>query len=285
MRTNFGAFLFVFIAASAVCPLAAKIKRAHPCKSAHNAVLAKKAHQTVQTILTKPAASLAAPQMIKNHSYDSSTIHDAVSLKKNPNKNQKVKSVTRTRVSPASKNRGHVRHKKKRTCVVRRRKIRRAPRACVLPHKEYTPEQQKKIEKFKAATGFIWPLEKSKFRISSPYGYRRNPNGTVGFHKGIDMAATKGTPVFAVDDAIVLDARPYKGYGNMILLGHRHKIFTRYAHLKSIKVKNGQIVRKGSIIGEVGNTGHVRHRPGHDGSHLHWETYIKGKRVNPRLFV
>ncbi len=285
MRTNFGAFLCVFIAASAVCPLGAKIRKARSCKRTHNAVLAKKAHHTVQTILAKPAASLAAPQMIKNQSCDSSAIQDAASLKKNPNQNQKIKSVTRTRVSPASKNRGHVRHKKKRTCVVHRRKVRRAPRSYVPSRKEYTPEQQEKIAKFKAAAGFMWPLEQSKFRISSPYGYRRNPNGTAGFHKGIDMAATKGTPVFAVADAIVLDARPYKGYGNMILLGHRHKLFTRYAHLKSIKVKSGQIVRKGSVIGEVGNTGHVRHRPGHDGSHLHWETYIKGKRVNPRLFV
>jgi murein DD-endopeptidase MepM/ murein hydrolase activator NlpD len=121
--------------------------------------------------------------------------------------------------------------------------------------------------------------------MSSPFGPRKNPNGSYGFHTGIDLAAVRGTPVKAATSGVVLQAGCYKGYGNMVLLKHDYNVKTRYAHLSKIDVSVGQSVDRGDIIGRVGNTGHVRRRRGRDGSHLHFEVYVAGKRVNPLALI
>lgn len=136
---------------------------------------------------------------------------------------------------------------------------------------------------------FAWPLERGTFWMSSPFGPRRNPNGSMGFHAGTDLAAVRGTPIKAAGRGIVAQATYHKGYGNMVLtVTPDTKI--RYAHLHSIHVHAGQHVKQGDIIGTVGNTGNVRRKRGRDGSHLHLEIYIADghksfKRVDPLYFL
>jgi murein DD-endopeptidase MepM/ murein hydrolase activator NlpD len=132
---------------------------------------------------------------------------------------------------------------------------------------------------------FSWPIDRSRFWLSSFFGPRRKKNGTMGFHYGIDMAALKGTSVMAAAPGTVVEARYDAGYGNTIVLAHNGKYKTRYAHLDSIFVKVGQRVQRGSLIGTVGNTGYVRSAFGKDPSHLHFELYMFGKKVNPMHFL
>jgi murein DD-endopeptidase MepM/ murein hydrolase activator NlpD len=128
---------------------------------------------------------------------------------------------------------------------------------------------------------FDWPIEKTQFWLSSFFGPRKKPKGTWGFHYGIDMAAVKGTPVHAVSNGKVTEARYATGYGNNVLIAHDDNSYkTRYAHLHTIAVKPGQHVQKGDIVGTVGATGFTI-KSGRDASHLHFEVYERGKHVDP----
>ena len=130
-----------------------------------------------------------------------------------------------------------------------------------------------------------WPVDSALFWISSYFG-PRTIRGRKGFHWGIDMAAARGTPVFAAADGSVKEAHYASGYGNYILLVHPDGYKTRYAHLSRIRVKRGQRVRSGQLIGNVGATGKVaKSKWGTSASHLHFEVYNKGKRVNPFYFL
>lgn len=124
-----------------------------------------------------------------------------------------------------------------------------------------------------------WPVDKSKFWISSLFGPRKKKDGSWGFHYGLDMAALKGTPVYSLASGIV-DEVSYspKGYGKSIVIAHSKKYRTRYAHLNEILVKKGQRIWLGQLIGKVGDTGAVR---GKNASHLHLEVSVFGKRINP----
>ncbi len=132
---------------------------------------------------------------------------------------------------------------------------------------------------------FSWPIDRSHFWLSSFYGPRKFKNGKVNFHGGIDMAAIKGTSVTAAASGIVVEARSAPGYGNTVLIAHNGKYKTRYAHLKSMFVKVGQPIHRGGLIGTVGATGYVRSAFGRDPSHLHFELYVFGKKVNPMHFL
>lgn len=131
----------------------------------------------------------------------------------------------------------------------------------------------------KSSKIFSWPIEPSRFWLSSLFGPRKNPRGWK-FHQGIDMAAIKGTPVKAVAPGEVIEARLDAGYGKTILLSHSNHYQTRYAHLDKILVSVGQYIERGTVIGRVGATGNVRSM-GFDGSHLHFEVHSGGRRVNP----
>ena len=128
-----------------------------------------------------------------------------------------------------------------------------------------------------------WPLERSQFWISSHYGPRRKQDGSGGFHYGIDMAAVRGTPVYAAAAGVVVQTGYVSGYGNMIVIEHNSKYRTRYAHLDKILVKVGIKVEQNERIGKVGDTGFIR-KKGRDGSHLHFEVLAFGKQMNP-LYV
>ena len=130
----------------------------------------------------------------------------------------------------------------------------------------------------------IWPIKLDSFWISSLFGRRKKANGTLGYHYGIDMAALSGTPVKAVASGVVTEANFNSGYGKTIVVTHNKKYKTRYAHLSYIKVKTGQRVSRGQLIGKVGNTGLVR-KSGKDASHLHFEVYSNGRHVNPLAFL
>ena len=130
-----------------------------------------------------------------------------------------------------------------------------------------------------------WPVENSNFWLSSFFGPRKQPNGTWGFHYGIDMAALKGTPVKAAYAGMVVEATHGAGFGKTIVVMHNNKYKTRYAHLNTILVRIGQKVAQGEVIGKVGDTGIVRSKSGRDPSHLHFEVYKFGKRVNPMYYL
>ncbi len=130
----------------------------------------------------------------------------------------------------------------------------------------------------------VWPIAKSQFWLSAFFGPRKMRNGAWDFHRGIDMAALRGTPVKAAADGVVIEAKYASGYGNTIVIQHTNKYKTRYAHLDSMAVKIGQRVTQSDVIGYVGATGRIR-KMGSDGSHLHFELYQSGRHINPIPFL
>lgn len=154
-------------------------------------------------------------------------------------------------------------------------------------------QQKKSAKKIRQAIAhasdfaFAWPLERHEFWLSSLFGWRRI-RGQVKFHYGIDMAAVKGTKVKAAAKGRVIEAGYAAGFGNTVLLEHNSVYRTRYAHLYSIAVKQGQEVLQGQYIGKVGDTGHTlssKRGSGRDASHLHFEVYKQGTRVNPLRYL
>lgn len=114
-------------------------------------------------------------------------------------------------------------------------------------------------------------------RMSSNFGVRRHPIlGYSRMHKGIDIAAPHGAPVYAAADGVVKIAGRASGYGNLIRIDHSAGNASAYGHLSRIHVRPGQRVRKGQNIGAVGSTGMST------GPHLHYEWYRNGRAVNPR---
>ncbi|MBR6340685.1 MAG: M23 family metallopeptidase [Treponema sp.] len=128
-------------------------------------------------------------------------------------------------------------------------------------------------------SGLGLPLEKGSFWISSEFGKRKNPvSGEWKDHNGIDLAAAEGTPVYAVKDGYAAYCiEKDKTFGNYIILTHdTGKMSSVYAHLSSICINQYQFVRKGDIIGYVGQTGMAT------GSHLHFEIRQGGVAQDPR---
>lgn len=126
----------------------------------------------------------------------------------------------------------------------------------------------------------VWPVDKGKFWFSSPFGPRKIGKNKWKFHYGVDLAAPRGTPIKSVAAGIVIQSEYYKGYGNCITIVHNRKYKTRYAHLHMRKVRVGQKVKRGGVIGTVGDTGFVK-KVGKDASHLHFEVYAFGRHINP----
>lgn len=157
----------------------------------------------------------------------------------------------------------------------KKRRMRKTIRNVIRPSTRYAP-----IRDF----SFSWPIDLESFWLSSLFGPRKRPNGHVEFHHAIDMAAIKGTPIKAAASGKVIIAQTLSGYGNCVMIEHNHRYKTRYAHMHRIKVAHGQYVQQGQCIGTVGDTGLVR-KSGRDASHLHFEIYQDGHRVNPLAFL
>jgi murein DD-endopeptidase MepM/ murein hydrolase activator NlpD len=117
-------------------------------------------------------------------------------------------------------------------------------------------------------------------RITSAFGMRYHPiHHRYIEHKGIDLAAPTGTPIYAPADGFVAKAERFGGYGNYIQIEHGGKIETRYGHLSAYAVSAGQYVHKGELIGYVGATGDAT------GPHLHYEVRIDGDPVDPMPYL
>lgn len=117
-------------------------------------------------------------------------------------------------------------------------------------------------------------------RYSDGWGVRIHPiTNELEFHTGIDVANEIGTPVYATADGIVRLVSYENGYGKRIIVTHNESYETQYAHLYSFQVGEGDRVRKGQIIGLMGNTGMST------GPHLHYEVIENGDKVNPIPFL
>ncbi len=119
-------------------------------------------------------------------------------------------------------------------------------------------------------------------RLSSRFGNRIDPvtKRRNSFHKGIDISAPAGTPVYAAESGVVVDAGYKKsGYGNLIVIKHGNDLATYYGHLSKIEISNGDKVTKGQLIGRVGSTGKST------GPHLHFEIRKGGQALNPEEYV
>ena len=123
----------------------------------------------------------------------------------------------------------------------------------------------------------IQPVSNKNLKqTASGYGLRIDPiYKTTKFHAGMDFSANTGTPVYATGNGTVVKAGWESAYGNLIKVDHGFGYVTWYAHLSKIKVRVGQKVVRGEVIGDVGNTGKST------GPHLHYEVHVKGKVVNP----
>ncbi len=116
--------------------------------------------------------------------------------------------------------------------------------------------------------------------FSSGFGYRISPfTNQREFHKGLDIATRIGTPIIASADGLVVHVGREGNFGKMIAINHGYNLMTRYGHLHKFRVKKGQYVKRGQIIGEVGNTGRCT------GPHLHYEVILNSVPVNPLRYI
>ena len=128
-------------------------------------------------------------------------------------------------------------------------------------------------------TPTMWP---TVGRVTSPFGYRMHPilHKRI-FHEGYDIANKEWTPIYAPADGVCIQAgMSIGGYGIIVKLNHPSSGFqTRYAHLAGVAVKKGTFVKRGDIIGYMGNTGRST------GTHLHYEVIKNNRRVDPKDYL
>ena len=128
-----------------------------------------------------------------------------------------------------------------------------------------------------AATPSIWP---ARGWLSDSFGRRRDPfTGAPDYHSGLDISAVRGDPVLSTANGTVVAAQRSGAYGKMVVVDHGFGLSTRYAHLDSIRVKPGERVRRGEVVGLAGSTGRAT------GSHLHYEVLVYGRHLNPLQFL
>lgn len=143
---------------------------------------------------------------------------------------------------------------------------------------EEIEDMVKNKEKLLAAIPAIQPVSnKDLSRVASGFGYRIDPvYKTRRFHAGLDFTAPVGTPIYATADGVVKEAGYNTGgYGNNVVINHGFGFETLYAHMYKIKARVGQKVKRGEVIGYIGNTGKST------GPHLHYEVHKKGQPVDP----
>ena len=114
---------------------------------------------------------------------------------------------------------------------------------------------------------------------ASGFGMRIDPiYRTPHFHSGMDFSAKVGTEIYATGDGVVTYAAWKQGYGNCVIINHGHGFQTLYGHMSKYRVRVGKKVKRGEVIGEVGNTGKST------GPHLHYEVIVRGKYDNPAKY-
>jgi len=128
-----------------------------------------------------------------------------------------------------------------------------------------------------ASTPSIWPV---RGYLSATFGNRIDPfTGQRDFHTGLDVSAPVGTKVQAPADGVIVSCGQKGGYGNSIIMDHGFGIVTRYGHLSGFNVKPGQRVKRGDVIGFVGDTGRST------APHLHYEVWVRDQAQNPIQFI
>jgi murein DD-endopeptidase MepM/ murein hydrolase activator NlpD len=133
------------------------------------------------------------------------------------------------------------------------------------------------IVDLKKHTPSIWPTHG---RITSGFGYRRHPiKGYVELHRGLDIANIIGTRIYATADGVVDFAGRMQGYGRYLSIDHGYGFKTKYGHLQTILVEEGQIVKRGDLIATMGKSGLAT------GSHLHYEVRVLNNPVNPLHYI
>jgi murein DD-endopeptidase MepM/ murein hydrolase activator NlpD len=140
----------------------------------------------------------------------------------------------------------------------------------------------KNKEKLLACIPAIQPVRNKDLKSAiSGFGFRIDPiYKTTQMHTGMDFTAAQGTEVYVTGDGVVEEIEQKKwGYGNCIVVNHGYGYKTRYAHLSKFKVKVGQKLKRGELIGLVGSTGKST------GPHLHYEVRVNGIAVDPLYFI
>ncbi len=143
-------------------------------------------------------------------------------------------------------------------------------------------EMARNKEQMLACIPAIFPLKEVEIKyISSYFGYRPDPIYKVEkFHSGMDFSAQMGTEAYATGDGVVEEVENgHWGYGNMVTINHGFGYKTRYAHLQKAAVRRGQKVKRGQLIGYIGNTGKTT------GVHLHYEVLKNGTPIDPINFL
>lgn len=134
--------------------------------------------------------------------------------------------------------------------------------------------RQRKVD----PAAFRWPVD--PVVVSSPYGVRLHPiGGEHRFHAGIDLEAPRAHPVLAAETGVVVYSAWNGAHGKQVELQHDSRWVTRYSHLDSLLVKSGARVRRGQVIGLVGQTGLAT------GPHLHFELRRDGDALDPEAFL
>jgi murein DD-endopeptidase MepM/ murein hydrolase activator NlpD len=134
-------------------------------------------------------------------------------------------------------------------------------------------------EQMATAIPALLPIELSKFRRLGPFGMRLHPIYHVyKHHDGIDLGGHTGDPIYAAGDGYVSFTGHTGGYGINVIVDHGFGYQTQYAHLSKILVTNGQFVRRGELIAEMGSTGTST------SAHLHYEVRYMGQKVNPTSY-
>jgi len=122
-------------------------------------------------------------------------------------------------------------------------------------------------------------LNKNLTRMASGYGWRIDPiYHSRRFHAGMDFTAPIGTNIFVTGNGTVASAGWEQGYGNCVQVNHGYGYVTLYGHMSAIKVRVGQKLKRGDVIGLVGSTGKST------GPHLHYEVHYKGEIMNPQNY-
>ena len=127
----------------------------------------------------------------------------------------------------------------------------------------------------------IWPVKGGHGHISFFFGQNENPfTGMYYIHKGLDISTFRsGDPVVTTADGQVVTIDYSDDFGNYVIIKHKHGYYTRYAHLLSSRVRIGQRVQQGEVIGYIGNTGLST------GPHLHYEVHIGSDVVDPYKYI
>lgn len=125
-----------------------------------------------------------------------------------------------------------------------------------------------------AISAYLQPVQGM---VESPYGERRTIDGKPrkGYHRGIDWGSKEGTSILSANDGKVILADPFVEEGNMIMIDHGQGVVSAYMHCSQMNVKEGDVVKKGDVIGKVGSTGVAT------SSHLHFGLYLHGTPINP----